>query len=283
MKTIFNAQPEDLCLPCESITLPQERILLYALTLATNPKRVIEIGTRMGGAAWIMDQACAKNGDDYIIVCLDPQLQIKDYSIFSGRVHFLEGHSPADLTEAVRVAGAPFHLAFVDGNHAYESVLADLRGLLPHMAPGGMVICHDAYLYYTQQAIQDSVQRLPYIDRGNLCAFCAGDDNDDLAFGLHVLHVPGASKATVLDRKACWSWSSWNTPPTEQDSPERNEQQCNNWLCSSGECPPDNAFSGAIAYYMQLWADKRRDKKYDSAAQDLDHAIALLQAMKESV
>lgn len=38
---------------------------------------------------------------------------------------------------------APIHMLFVDGSHAYEDVVADVEGFLPHVVPGGLVALHD--------------------------------------------------------------------------------------------------------------------------------------------
>jgi len=37
----------------------------------------------------------------------------------------------------------PIHLLFIDGDHHYTGVRADLKNWAPKVVPGGLVICHD--------------------------------------------------------------------------------------------------------------------------------------------
>ena len=37
----------------------------------------------------------------------------------------------------------PVHLLFVDGDHSYEGVMADISGWTPKIAPGGVICFHD--------------------------------------------------------------------------------------------------------------------------------------------
>jgi cephalosporin hydroxylase len=63
--------------------------------------------------------------------------------------HIGDSHAPAArafLEEQCRQvhAGEAIHVAFVDGDHTYEGVTADLSLVRPHMVqPGGLVILHD--------------------------------------------------------------------------------------------------------------------------------------------
>lgn len=42
-------------------------------------------------------------------------------------------------------SGAPVGLAWIDGAHDLKSVLADLDGWIPRLAPGGLLVLHDAF------------------------------------------------------------------------------------------------------------------------------------------
>jgi hypothetical protein len=63
--------------------------------------------------------------------------------------HIGDSHAPAAAAfleeRCARVHnGEAFHVAFIDGDHTYEGVTADLRLVRPHMRqPGGLVILHD--------------------------------------------------------------------------------------------------------------------------------------------
>lgn len=60
--------------------------------------------------------------------------------IADGRVTVVRGRSPAVL-DAIPAGGLDF--AYVDGEHDYDSVLADLEGVLPKMREGGLIAGHD--------------------------------------------------------------------------------------------------------------------------------------------
>jgi hypothetical protein len=46
---------------------------------------------------------------------------------------------------AARAWAAPLALVFIDGGHAYETVLTDYRSWSPHVMPGGLLIFHDIF------------------------------------------------------------------------------------------------------------------------------------------
>ena len=46
---------------------------------------------------------------------------------------------------AARAWATPLALVFIDGGHAYETVLTDYRSWSPHVMPGGVLIFHDIF------------------------------------------------------------------------------------------------------------------------------------------
>ena len=48
-----------------------------------------------------------------------------------------------DSGEAFRGFEGPVHLIFVDGDHSYEGVMADILGWAPKIVPGGVMAFHD--------------------------------------------------------------------------------------------------------------------------------------------
>ncbi|HSO63048.1 MAG TPA: class I SAM-dependent methyltransferase [Desulfobacterales bacterium] len=46
---------------------------------------------------------------------------------------------------AARAWATPLALVFIDGGHAYETVLTDYRSWSPHVMPGGLLVFHDIF------------------------------------------------------------------------------------------------------------------------------------------
>jgi hypothetical protein len=70
--------------------------------------------------------------------------------------HFRRCLAAAGLTETVvpvvcasalaaRAWATPLALVFIDGGHAYDTVLADYRGWAVHVMPGGYLVFHDIF------------------------------------------------------------------------------------------------------------------------------------------
>jgi len=135
---------------------PGERLVLYALIVGIRPRCVLEIGTLFGGSAMIMCAAfdCLGTGR---MVCVDPEPQIAPdtWAMIEHRAALVDQASPNALGTARQVAGEPFDFAFVDGDHAYTSVLADVEATLPHLAKGACLLFHDA----NNLAVRDAIDR----------------------------------------------------------------------------------------------------------------------------
>jgi predicted O-methyltransferase YrrM len=65
----------------------------------------------------------------------------------------------ADALPALAAAGRRFGLIFIDGDHNYGAVLADVRGALRLLAPGGTLACHD-YGEATSGGVQAALDEL---------------------------------------------------------------------------------------------------------------------------
>ena len=46
---------------------------------------------------------------------------------------------------AARAWQTPLRLVFIDGGHAYETVLSDFEAWTPHLVPGGLLLIHDIF------------------------------------------------------------------------------------------------------------------------------------------
>ncbi len=111
-------------------------------------KRVVEVGSYFGLSTVSMARTAAH------VVSIDthdgrgtasPQntgaafaANLARYGV-ADRVSVLIGTVETEVLDSF----APFNLAFIDGGHDRESVEADIRGVLPHMAPDGLIAFHD--------------------------------------------------------------------------------------------------------------------------------------------
>jgi predicted O-methyltransferase YrrM len=167
-----------------TLLLPSENLFLYALVVAFRPRLVLEIGTWRGGSANVIVKALDEvarlvplvarwqtelGGEGEIrqvesdtaesrLVCVDPNpnLQI-DWSAIAHRATLVQAPSPAALPEAHDRAGGNFDLCFIDGGHHYLQVLADTFGVLPYMAPGSLLLYHDAFYPEVKRAVDEAV------------------------------------------------------------------------------------------------------------------------------
>jgi predicted O-methyltransferase YrrM len=157
-----------------------ERILLYALVYALRPRTAIEIGTSEGGSALIICGAMDDLGAGRL-VCVDQQFRIDDetWPLLYHRATRVEGQTPQVLTSAARAAGELFDFAFVDGDHSFEGLTADLEGLLPLMADGAVLLLHDSHHAPVRSAIDQALARHPNLH-----------DGGELSAEQTVVHVP---------------------------------------------------------------------------------------------
>jgi predicted O-methyltransferase YrrM len=163
-----------------AMLLPAERALLYALVMALQPKRILEIGTATGGSAMIMVSALNAGGGGGRILSIDPQSLVRPehWRLIESRVTLLNGYSPDILPEAARVAGAPFDFAFIDGMHTEPCVTGDINGIVPFLADSAYLLFHDAHFEGTARAIEQAVSRYGLIDCGLLSVAASPDPHN---------------------------------------------------------------------------------------------------------
>jgi len=118
---------------------------------AQGRKRLVEIGVAEGASALILRQNMHPRGDLWLV---DP-FHLSHNPLFNtglvavrrtlgrcrrGRVHIVRAWS----RDAVKNWHLPIDFLFIDGDHRYESVLADWEGFAPWVEPGGVILFHDA-------------------------------------------------------------------------------------------------------------------------------------------
>lgn len=168
-----------------------ERLFIFGLVMAKRPERVLEIGFRFGGTSFLIACALEDLGRGRL-VSIDPDPQsVLDFSRFGDQFTLIRGHSPRDVPRAVAVLGGPIEFCFLDGDHAYGSVLADLESIEPHMADESYILMHDPMQPEVQRATEDFLSRQAgrVVDCGLVCPFTS----DTKWSGLRLLRVVAGS------------------------------------------------------------------------------------------
>ena len=149
----------------------EEAGLLYRLALeASKSSPCLEIGSYCGKSAVFLGTACRENktvlfsidhhtgseeqqpGQEYF----DPDLLDKETGEIDTLRLFRKTIHDFDLGNAVipvigrsdvigRAWNTPLGLIFIDGSHAYESVLNDYQIWAKHIIPGGYLVFHDIF------------------------------------------------------------------------------------------------------------------------------------------
>lgn len=141
---------------------PEEVQLLADLVAALRPQRALEIGAYVG---WTTAHLAAALPDGAILDVVDPFIEGEHGRLLPRtdegvRARFEANLSRAGVRERVRLhvarspealpaaagAGGPWAFVFIDGHHVNGQPLADLRGVLPHMAERCAIALHDTHV-----------------------------------------------------------------------------------------------------------------------------------------
>ena len=150
---------EEVCTALESAEgwmVPEElRFLFLAAALPTAEGEVVEIGSFKGKSTVALAKGALWCGQSRVVAC-DPfppalakwspggdlyedcQAALQRYGV-SQHVELHRQRSMDMLKDWDR----PIRLLWVDGDHRYEAVAADVRGFTAHLAPGAIVALHD--------------------------------------------------------------------------------------------------------------------------------------------
>lgn len=144
-----------------------EKQTLYRLAgLVPDGGQIVEIGSFKGASAYLL--AAGSAGHHAAIHCIDTFMAenvegslgadtyaefARNVTLFQDRIRVHRGWS----TEVVGEIEQPIDMLFVDGDHSYEGVSADLRHYLPRLATQGIVIMHDSAHPPVAQAIREQL------------------------------------------------------------------------------------------------------------------------------
>jgi predicted O-methyltransferase YrrM len=157
----------------------RERLQLYRLSRSA--RRVLEIGSYLGASASCFAAAMSASGTDGKVLCVDtwgnetmPEGLRDTYAefcrntaVYARFIVPVRGLSAA-VADQVKAETESVDLLFIDGDHSYESVLADWQAYSGMLKPGSVVVFHDwDWAEGVKRVIQENVA--PLIDHsGNL-------------------------------------------------------------------------------------------------------------------
>jgi predicted O-methyltransferase YrrM len=117
-----------------------EAAMLYAITRATKPKTILELGTYLGYSAACMLDALEENGHGRIVTLDFKQQMSADSKLATSyRVFPLT----CDGLAFSRSLAFPVDMIFEDGSYTVEVTSEFLKNCLPHLKSDGIVIAHD--------------------------------------------------------------------------------------------------------------------------------------------
>jgi cephalosporin hydroxylase len=105
---------------------------------------VLELGTRKGNSTLAFLAAAESSGGHVWSADIDNVLKYSDGMMkwqHAPQWTFIQGDDLAEATQSVLPAEAD--VLFVDSDHSYEHVLAELNAYLPRVKPGGIALFHD--------------------------------------------------------------------------------------------------------------------------------------------
>lgn len=132
--------------PVHCVQLKEEFEWLLSVYDKLAPRRILEIGSHVGGALWHFMQH-AKKGSNFTSVSMGATPHIPlwvDWANARGHgLEVLDSDSTALASVDWMRIQAPYDFAFIDGSHFYEYVSKDWANVRPMVRKGGIVAFHD--------------------------------------------------------------------------------------------------------------------------------------------
>ncbi len=165
------------------MVLEELRFLFLAAALPTADGEVLEIGSYRGRSTVVLAKGALWAGQDKVVACdpfvpvapTDPVGSSHEVFLANLRRHGVESHVQLHHTwsaELARTWDRPLRLLWVDGNHDYAAVRADVEAYLPHLAPGALVALHDVDRAEWPGPTQCFMEDILLSDRFGHCGLC---------------------------------------------------------------------------------------------------------------
>lgn len=129
-----------------TMTTVEDNWCLYRLTQLARPARSIEVGIMRGSSSITIARALIDAGID----CVQTALDIDPHAVEAARAHFHKYalHSRyvplvADSREWLPAATERWQLAFLDGDHRYETIALEVAEAYNRTDVGGVIVLHD--------------------------------------------------------------------------------------------------------------------------------------------
>jgi len=153
----------------------ESKFLKKSMLFVPNGGIVVEIGSWKGGSGETLSKGIEKYCPDTKLFCVDPFDQNYFMSLPGLKVHaekediykiFLKRmkkykythHRMLSVEAAKEFEDGSVNLVFIDGNHAYEALKADIKAWWPKLAENGIMCGHDygRGKYGVTNAVQES-------------------------------------------------------------------------------------------------------------------------------
>lgn len=137
----------------------------YLYYMAQRSSKILEIGTGAGGGTLLMSRGVQDSGKPGEVHSIGYEPVDKDYRVnlnrisahpdLKARITLYYGKSQ-DLVE--KFQNEYFDFIYVDGDHSYEGVKADIKNYWPKLKKGGVMAFHDTNQEYVQKAISEELK-----------------------------------------------------------------------------------------------------------------------------
>jgi len=167
------------------IRTDEVRLLFLAAALPTAEGEVVEIGSFKGRSTVALAKGALWAGQHTVVACdpftgpspTDPEVDGSTHEEFAAA---LRRHGVAENVEVHRTLSGemardwsrPIRLLWIDGDHRYEGVKADVHGFFPHLAAGAVVAFHDVGCSAFPSVTGCFIEDVLLSDAFGMCGMC---------------------------------------------------------------------------------------------------------------